>query len=258
MDEGFGRDTVLLDRIAGAGLYYLAEVPHDTRVWAARPATARRPLGTCPPPPRACAWWTHRPCPSGWTPWRPRCRRMPGGWCVSRRAARDRCGCRWLPCGWWPCGTGCPVRTSGWCCAAAWTPTPSSRPICPTPRPTRRPATLVWLLGRRWPIELAIREAKDELGMDHYEVRGWRGWHHHLTMTLLAQHFLVWQRARLGEKITGPDRAPGPAAARGDPAPAPARRRHRAPTGSAISSTRITPPPRPSPPPAPPRLLLAI
>src|SRR5918997_2659965 len=39
-DEGFGRDTALLDRIAAEGLWYYAEVPHDTRVWAARPATA--------------------------------------------------------------------------------------------------------------------------------------------------------------------------------------------------------------------------
>src|ERR687894_320340 len=39
-DEGFGRDTALLDRIAAEGLWYYAEVPRDTRVWAARPATA--------------------------------------------------------------------------------------------------------------------------------------------------------------------------------------------------------------------------
>jgi pimeloyl-ACP methyl ester carboxylesterase len=41
------------------------------------------------------------------------------------------------------------------------------------------PETLVWLLGLRWLVEQAIKEAKDELGLDHYEVRGWRGWHHH-------------------------------------------------------------------------------
>jgi SRSO17 transposase len=38
-DEGFGRDTTLLDKIDGLGLWYLAEVPHDTRVWRERPAT---------------------------------------------------------------------------------------------------------------------------------------------------------------------------------------------------------------------------
>jgi hypothetical protein len=58
----------------------------------------------------------------------------------------------------------------------------------------------VWLSGMRWPVELAILEAKSELGLDHYEVRSWRGWHHHTTMTLLSHHFLVRLRSRLGGK----------------------------------------------------------
>ena len=58
--------------------------------------------------------------------------------------------------------------------------------------------TLVWLLGLRWPIEQAIKEGKAELGLDHYEVRGWVGWHHHTTMTLLAHGFLTRLRSRLG------------------------------------------------------------
>ena len=39
---------------------------------------------------------------------------------------------------------------------------------------------------------------QDELGLDQDEVRGWVGWHHHLTMTLLAHHFLVRLRRQLG------------------------------------------------------------
>jgi hypothetical protein len=39
-DEAFGRDTGFLDQVAGLGLWYYAEVPHDTRAWLARPATA--------------------------------------------------------------------------------------------------------------------------------------------------------------------------------------------------------------------------
>jgi SRSO17 transposase len=39
-DEGFGRDTTLLDKIDSLGLWYFAEVPHDTYVWQTRPATA--------------------------------------------------------------------------------------------------------------------------------------------------------------------------------------------------------------------------
>ena len=39
-DEAFGRDTDLLDKVDGIGLWYYAEVPHDTKVWRERPATA--------------------------------------------------------------------------------------------------------------------------------------------------------------------------------------------------------------------------
>ena len=54
----------------------------------------------------------------------------------------------------------------------------------------------------RWPVESVIEECKGELGLDHYEVRGWIGWHHHTTMTLLAHHFLV--RLRVNRGIEAP------------------------------------------------------
>ena len=45
-----------------------------------------------------------------------------------------------------------------------------------------------------------LEDGKGEVGMADYEVRGWRGWHHHMTMTLLAMLFLLglqleWQSA---------------------------------------------------------------
>lgn len=56
---------------------------------------------------------------------------------------------------------------------------------------------LTRVCGMRWPVESAFEEAKGELGMDHYEVRTWRGWHHHMTQTFLAHHFLVRMRLKL-------------------------------------------------------------
>ena len=58
--------------------------------------------------------------------------------------------------------------------------------------------TLARLTAWRWPVETTIEECKGELGLDHYEVRGWTGWHHHFTMTMLSHHFLVRVRIRLG------------------------------------------------------------
>jgi hypothetical protein len=59
---------------------------------------------------------------------------------------------------------------------------------------------LVRVSGMRWPIEACFAEAKGELGMDHYELRFWRGWHHHMTLVILAHHFLVRLQRRLNQR----------------------------------------------------------
>lgn len=62
--------------------------------------------------------------------------------------------------------------------------------------------TLVWLSGLRWAIEQCFEETKTELGMDHYEVRKFPGWHHHILTCMLA-HFFLWHlKIRLGKKST--------------------------------------------------------
>jgi SRSO17 transposase len=62
--------------------------------------------------------------------------------------------------------------------------------------------TFVWLSGLRWAIEQCFEETKGELGMDHYEVRKFRGWHHHILTCMLA-HFFLWHlKIRLGKKST--------------------------------------------------------
>lgn len=61
---------------------------------------------------------------------------------------------------------------------------------------------LIWLSGLRWAIEQSFEEAKSELGMDHYEVRKYTGWHHHM-LTCMMSHFFLWHlKIRLGKKST--------------------------------------------------------
>src|SRR6266480_1337788 len=63
--------------------------------------------------------------------------------------------------------------------------------------------TFVWLSGLRWAIEQCFEEGKTELGMDHYEVRKYLGWHHHMLTSMLA-HFFLWDvKLRLGKKSAG-------------------------------------------------------
>jgi len=65
-----------------------------------------------------------------------------------------------------------------------------------------RLATFVWLSGMRWPIEQCFEETKSELGLDHYEVRKYAAWNHHVLTCMLA-HFFLWHlKIKLGEKST--------------------------------------------------------
>jgi len=255
-DEHFGNTPVLLDRIADAGLAYFMEVPHNVRVWAKRPPTAvpaatgkkghpftRRRLASGAPAPvrvdalaaalSATAWRVAQIQEGSKGPLLAEVALVravavrdglpgPDVWVVLRRALDAT------------------RELKAYLCNAS---------------ADTSPETLVWLLGLRWPVEQAIKEAKDELGLDHYEVRGWRGWHHHTTMTLLAQHFLVRLRGRLGEKYLGAHHPPGaPPAQRDAPGSPPRRGGHDRfhPGGAAPQLHRRLFPPPAAAAPAPP------
>jgi len=63
------------------------------------------------------------------------------------------------------------------------------------PAQTRLTA-LVRLAKHRWIIERDYEELKQELGLGHYEGRGWRGFHHHATLRTAVYGFLVVERTR--------------------------------------------------------------
>ena len=56
---------------------------------------------------------------------------------------------------------------------------------------------LVDLAKLRWRIERDYQELKQELGLGHYEGRGWRGFHHHATLAIAAYGFLLSERATI-------------------------------------------------------------
>ena len=61
---------------------------------------------------------------------------------------------------------------------------------------TIRLRDLVALAKQRWIIERDYQELKQELGLGHFEGRGWRGFHHHATLSIAAYGFLVAERCR--------------------------------------------------------------
>jgi SRSO17 transposase len=56
---------------------------------------------------------------------------------------------------------------------------------------------LVDLTKLRWRIERDYQELKQEVGLGHYEGRGWRGFHHHATLCIAAYGFLIAERATI-------------------------------------------------------------
>jgi SRSO17 transposase len=196
-DEAFGRDSAFLDGTAALGRWYFAEVPHETQVWLTRPVTAvpawtgrgRRPhqarlVPGAPAPQRVDQLATAVP-PAEWQTFLIKEGRKgpPGAEFACQRGVAVRGG---LP--------GPDVwlvfrRTLG--------ESPELKVYLSNAPAATPEAALVRVAGMRWPIETAFEERKGGLGLDHYEVRTWVGWHHHMTLCLLAHHCLVRARLRV-------------------------------------------------------------
>lgn len=61
-------------------------------------------------------------------------------------------------------------------------------------------ADLVRIAGSRWAVEECFQSAKNECGLDEYEVRRYPGWYRHITLAMLAHAFLAAQAADTAEK----------------------------------------------------------
>jgi SRSO17 transposase len=66
---------------------------------------------------------------------------------------------------------------------------------CYGPRRSRL-VDLAWVAGSRWHIEECFQQAKNEAGLDHYQVRTWRAWYAHITLSMLALAWLAAARAQ--------------------------------------------------------------
>jgi SRSO17 transposase len=190
-DEAFGNNHEFLERLERAEIRYLADVPVSTLVWLERPQTQipaskgtgrppsrERVVADAPPPMRVdelAAQLPRRAWRKYWVkdgekgPIEARFAfvravavrdRLPGPevWVVFRRSLGE------------------PPELKAFL---------SNAPA----HALRR--ELVRVSGMRWPIESCFEEAKAELGMAEYQTRSWRGWHHHMTLVMLAHHLLV-------------------------------------------------------------------
>ena len=205
-DEAFGGNPGLLDGVAGLGLWYFTEVPHTTRVWQERPAThipPRRGRGRRPPRERLVEGAPKartvlevagaRPA-EAWT--RQTIKEGSQGPMVAEFAAIRVVAVRaTLP------------GPEVWLVLRRHVETGELKSyLCNAPVDTAL-EKLVHMSGMRWPIETCFEDSKQLLGMGDYEVRSWTGWHHHMTLVILAHFFVVRMSLRL-KKSPSSDAAP--------------------------------------------------
>jgi SRSO17 transposase len=74
--------------------------------------------------------------------------------------------------------------------------------VCHGPRRSSL-ADLTWIAGARWRIEECFQQAKNEAGLDHYQIRTWRAWYAHITLSVLAHAWLAASRHLAAKDIPG-------------------------------------------------------
>lgn len=195
MDAHYGQQAWLLSRLAAADIEYMAEIPADTRVYLAYP-----PVGI--------------PERKGNTGRKPTKRRVLAGAPIEVRAllatnqltwsrlkvrdtARGELWINFAALRVYRIEDELPVAQPVWLCIRqdlnsgelkfAFSNAPAD---CPKQKLADKLCTRYW-------VERALEDAKGLAGLADYQVIGWRGWHHHMTMTMLAMLFLVTLRARL-------------------------------------------------------------
>jgi len=195
-DAAYGDATKFRDGLAARHLAYVVGISATVGVWT------RPPQATVPPyqgrgqPPTRHQYGMQRPlsakaAAAQATGWRTvRWRQGTQGWLTSRFwALRVQPSHGFVQ--------GAPPHKEVWLLvkwpAAAEEPTKYW--LCDLPASTtlRR---LVQVAKSRWAIEQDYLQLKDELGLDHYEGRGWVGWHHHVTLVMLAHAFLTLETLR--------------------------------------------------------------
>jgi SRSO17 transposase len=198
-DEAFGGNPSFLDGVAGRGLWYFVAVPHTTRVWEERPATdippwrgrGRRPqrarLVEGAPQARPVLAVAGTLPAEAWT--RQSIKEGSQGPMVADFAARRVVAVRdTLP------------GPQVWLVLRRHVETGEVKTyLCHAPGATAL-EQLGRMSGMRWPIETCFEDSKQLLGRGDYEVRSWTGWHHHMTLVMLAHCFVVRMSLRFKKK----------------------------------------------------------
>lgn len=73
--------------------------------------------------------------------------------------------------------------------------------LCYEPRKQLGVETALKRQMQRYWIERAFQEIKEQIGLADYQVRGWRAWHHHIALTMMALHFILETQVENAENL---------------------------------------------------------
>lgn len=200
-DAGYGIDTAFRDGITELGLSYVVGIQSSTSLWPpdVAPLAPKPWSGRGRPPSLLRRDADHKPLSAKELAhslpkraWRRVTWREGGNASLASRfaAVRVRPAHRdyWLP----------TVRAAEWCLIEwpAGEKEPTKYWLSTLPADIRL-RDLVRQAKLRWHIERDYQELKQELGLGHYEGRGWRGFHHHATLCIAAYGFLISERSAI-------------------------------------------------------------
>jgi SRSO17 transposase len=193
-DAHYGEQPWFLDALAKKQIIYMAEVPCDTRVWLDKPPSTEIPVrnGSRGPHPKKEKIVEGEPDATEVRQ-------------IEKNIAKDK----WMrikvrdgekgPMIWdftflraYAVRDGLPNDREEWLIIRKEVFDQSELKFCLSNAPAELPPTkLASMVARRFWVEKALKDAKGEAKLDEYQLRSWQGWHHHITMTLIAMLFLL-------------------------------------------------------------------
>jgi SRSO17 transposase len=204
-DELYGRDGAFLDGLDERGEAFVVEIPPNAHVWLTKPKVLRKPpqngKGRRKQYPRLRKRDQKPSEVQNLVNYSPAFREQTSQRYRIKDTHRgsDVWEIRWETC-WRKTHTGKLVSTQCTLIVACNVLTGETKYFLSNRVPGRDGWTLRKILRvafGRWPVEDCFREAKEELGLDHFECRGWRCIHRHLYVTILSQLFCARVRQQL-------------------------------------------------------------
>lgn len=176
-DSFYGRDQGLLGRIADKGLIFVADIPRDTQVWIKKPPGEQRPRAV------GASGATRVDQLKALPMSRVKVRDAENGPVIVQASVREV----WI----WPAQRAQPLR----CMLLVSEHSDGTRKatLINAPSGTSLEKLVRWQ-GQRFFIEQTFKNGKSHAGMADYQVRKWRGWHHHMALVGLALLFVLEER----------------------------------------------------------------